>query len=78
MTKAIKHRTRKNFAGNYTRTDGINEVRVYSDVWNEDFGTEWIAVTCWDNDPSDPVHTKWRAIEVADWCLTERRKEMGL
>ena len=77
MTNSIKHRTRRHFAGSYTRTDGTNEVTVYSADFG--YGTEWIAAADWDRHMhTDPVKSKWFAIQCADQMLTERREEMGL
>ena len=67
-----KNKTTKNAAGDYTRTDGVNSVHVRSDDYG--YGLEWVAVAGWDERfSSDPVATKWEAVEVADWMLKERR-----
>ena len=72
MTNTIKHKTIKNYAGDYTRTDGVNSVHVYSDDFG--FGTEWIARANWDNSlGTDPMSTKWECIEQADLMISNNR-----
>jgi hypothetical protein len=79
MSKIVAKRVH---AGVYTYTLGEDVVRVEDREPNPAFGdtkTMWMAIALWDDKTfSDPMDSKWQAVETAHHWLRERAAKLDI